>query len=65
MRLGPEMYMYSMTVFTSVKNNAPSVIKIHTHVDDKTIREAVCWKHKHNVIETLSNVFFCKPQLRL
>ena len=29
MRLGPEMY--SMTVVTSVQNNAPSAIKVHTH----------------------------------
>jgi len=40
MRLGPELY--SMTVFTSLKNSAPSVIKIHIHVDYNIMRETVC-----------------------
>jgi len=40
MRLGPELY--SMTVVTSVENNAPSVIKIYVHVEDNTVRETVC-----------------------
>lgn len=55
MRLGPELY--SMTVVTSVKNNVPSVIKIHIHVDDNTMRETVSWKYKHDVTETLPNIF--------
>jgi len=40
MRLGPELY--NVTVVTFVKNNAPSVVKIHIHVDNNTMRETVC-----------------------
>jgi len=39
MRLGPELY--NVTVVTSVKNNAPSIIKTHIHVDDNTMRETL------------------------